>query len=214
MKLPTPGPLLLRVRLAAMRLGWANAGVWAAGALSIAAGLWSLAHLSRQADAPLAAVRRAEAAMRQSSTEGADVRQAVSQERLRAYYEVLGDSRLAEQQVRQLFAIAALHGLALTQAEYKTAYDSASRTTSYQVTMPIRGPYEALRRFSEQTLRTIPFASLDEISFKRDAIGNNELEVRLRFTLYLADGALKAEMMRPQLQAGGGLPHPVGGPRP
>jgi hypothetical protein len=35
-------------------------------------------------------------------------------------------------------------------------------------------------------LRAIPFASLDDISFKRDAIGTANVEARLRLTLYLA----------------------------
>jgi len=45
----------------------------------------------------------------------------------------------------------------------------------------------AVRRFCERVLLTIPFASLDEITFKREAVGNGSLDARLRFTLYLTD---------------------------
>jgi hypothetical protein len=36
-------------------------------------------------------------------------------------------------------------------------------------------------------LRAIPFASLDDISFRRDGIQDPAVEARLRLTLYLKD---------------------------
>jgi hypothetical protein len=106
---------------------------------------------------------------------------------LAVFYGVLGERRYAEQQVKTLFGLAAKTGLVLHQGEYKAAYDRHARLHTYQVTLPVKGSYGAIWQFALLALRAIPFASLDEISFKRDAIGQASVEARLRLTLYLAD---------------------------
>jgi hypothetical protein len=108
---------------------------------------------------------------------------------LALFYGVLGERRYAERQVKTLFGLAAKTGLVLHQGEYKAAYDRNARLHTYQVTLPVKGSYGAIWQFSLLALRAIPFASLDEISFKRDAIGQASVEARLRLTLYLADRA-------------------------
>lgn len=97
----------------------------------------------------------------------------------------LGDRRHAERQVKTLFALAAKSGLVLRQGEYKAAFERNARLHTYQVTLPVKGSYGAIWQFALGALRAIPFAALDEISFKRDAIGEAEVEARLRITLYL-----------------------------
>ena len=106
---------------------------------------------------------------------------------LAGFYEVLGEKRYAEQQVKVLFDLAAKSNLALTQGEYKSAYDKASGVSTYQILLPVKGPYAAIWQFAMQSLREIPFAALDEISFRRDSIADPMVEARLRLTLYLKD---------------------------
>jgi hypothetical protein len=106
---------------------------------------------------------------------------------LEAFYTALGPRRYAEQQVRTLFALAAKNGLSLSQGEYKTGYDRNARVTTYQVSLPVKGSYGAIWQFAMGVLREIPFASLDDISFRRDTIGDPAVEARLRLTLYLKD---------------------------
>jgi len=77
----------------------------------------------------------------------------------------------------------------LNQGEYKAGYDKASRVSTYQIILPVKGPYQAIWQFAMQGLREMPFASLDEVSFRRDSIAEPAVEARLRFTLYLKDGA-------------------------
>jgi hypothetical protein len=105
------------------------------------------------------------------------------------FYDTLGERRYAEQQVKTLFALAAKTGLVLSQGEYKSAVDRNGRFHTYQVTLPVKGNYNAIWRFAMLALRAIPFASLDEISFRRDTIGEPAVEARLRLTLYLTDQA-------------------------
>ena len=110
---------------------------------------------------------------------------ATDEHHLALFYGTLGERRHTEQQVKALFALAAKSGLVLRQGEYKAAYDRNARLHSYQVTMPVKGNYGAIWRFALGALRAIPFAALDEISFKRDAIGDTQVEARIRLTLYL-----------------------------
>ena len=104
---------------------------------------------------------------------------------LAQFYAVLGAQRHVEQQLKILFGLAASAGLKLNQGEYKSGFDKASRVATYEIVLPVKGSYEAIWQFSLLALRALPFASLDEISFRRDAIADAEPEVRLRLTLYL-----------------------------
>jgi hypothetical protein len=112
---------------------------------------------------------------------------ATDEHNLALFYAALGERRYAEQQVRTLFRLAAKSGLVLRQGEYKAGYERNAMLHTYQVTLPVRGSYGAIWQFALQALRAIPFAALDEISFKRDAIGDANVEARLRLTLYLAE---------------------------
>lgn len=126
---------------------------------------------------------------RRASLPTASVRSAttpVINENLTAFYGGLGDRRHAEQQVNILFGIAAKSGLALPRGDYSAAYDKDARIYTYQVSLPVKGSYRAISQFALLSLRTIPFASLDNISFKRESIGDSNVEARLRLTLYLS----------------------------
>jgi hypothetical protein len=107
---------------------------------------------------------------------------------LAAFYGALGERGSAEQQVRTLFALATKSGLVLRQGEYKAGYDRNAHVYTYQVNLPVKGSYASIWQFAMAALRAIPFASLDEITFHRDAIGDATVEARLRLTLYLRDG--------------------------
>ncbi len=110
-------------------------------------------------------------------------------ENLALFYATLGEKRYAEQQVKTLFGLAAKSGLTLAQGDYKSAYDRNGRLHTYQVNLPVKGSYASIWQFSMLALRAMPFASLDEISFKRETIGDAGVEARLRLTLYLSDAA-------------------------
>jgi hypothetical protein len=108
---------------------------------------------------------------------------------LALFYDTLGERRYAEQQVKTLFALASKAGLVLSQGEYKGALDRNGRFHTYQINLPVKGTYGAIWQFAVLALRAIPFASLDEISFRRETIGEPTVEAHLRITLYLTDQA-------------------------
>ncbi|MTW10729.1 hypothetical protein GM658_08940 [Pseudoduganella eburnea] len=169
--------LMLRVRIAAMRLGAAGCialAVLLAGAAALA---WSLkARQLAYEPLPPAPAQLTQAAPPPTANEN-----------LAHFYDTLGEKRHAEQQVKQLFDIAAKTGLALDQGDYKFSVDKASRVAAYQVTLPVKGAYQNIWQFSLQALTAIPFASLDDIAFRRETISEPVVEARLRFTLYLKD---------------------------
>ena len=111
----------------------------------------------------------------------------VANRNLTLFYASLGEARYAEQQVRTLFGLAAKSGLTLSQGEYKSGRDKAAGVSTYQITLPVKGSYKAIWQFGMLALRAIPFASLDEISFRRESVGEPVVEARVRLTLYLAD---------------------------
>ena len=77
----------------------------------------------------------------------------------------------------------------LAQAEYALAFDQAGGFWTYQVDLPLRGPYRDLRRFVDEALHRIPYAALEQVEVKRDGIGSPSVEARLRFVFHLKDGA-------------------------
>jgi len=189
------GTLALRLQLALR--AWPLPVACGTAFLAIAAALaWTLhanAGLEAERDALLAAraarqAASASAAHAAPSAPAAPVPQPLpSIDNLDAFYAALGPRRYAEQQVRTLFALAAKNGLMLSQGEYKTGYDRNARVGTYQVNLPVKGGYGAIWQFAMGALREIPFASLDDISFRRDGIQDPTVEARLRLTLYLKD---------------------------
>jgi hypothetical protein len=189
MKLPGISGLGFQLRLTMARFGWINCAACGLLLLAVIAWSWGIAYLQAQTTAPQRSLQQAQQALKESERNEIVTTLSLPEQGLRAYYDVLGDRRYVEQQIKTLFAVAGKTGLSLNQAEYKSAYDKNSRTHTYQVTLPIKGSYESIRKFCEQTLLAIPFASLDELNFKRDAINNATLEAKLRFTFYLAGDA-------------------------
>jgi len=112
-----------------------------------------------------------------------------SDQNLQHFYATLGDRRGVERQLKDVFALAAKHGLTLSQGEYRSASDRNAKLTTYQVNLPVKGSYSAILGFALDVLRAMPHASLDDVAFRRDAIGDAGVEARLRLTFYLASAS-------------------------
>ncbi len=141
-------------------------------------------HLQEKNDRSVLALARRRL---QLPVEAAAVSATPAPDHLAKFYDALGDSRHAEQQLKTLFDLAQRNNVRLSAAEYKNTADKNSRIRTVQITLPVKAPYPALRQFAEQVLLTIPFASLDELRFKRDSIGSPLLEAHLHFSLYLLE---------------------------
>lgn len=185
--------LLLRLRLGLARIGPAAAVAALLCVLGVAAWAWLLPQR--------AAHQRMMAQPLQTAPAAASGALAVApppptaDQNLAAFYGVLGERRYAEQQVKLLFDLAAKGGLNLAQGEYKFGYDKASRVSTYQIMLPVKGQYQAIWRFALEALRALPFAALDDVSFRRDSIADATVEARVRLTLYLKDAGVKDDAL-------------------
>lgn len=182
MSAPAFSVLALRARLAVAALGPFLCGACVLLLAGAAAVAWLLPQRALQAQRHAVALELAR--MPPPVDKPAPV---IANENLALFQATLGEKRYAEQQVKTLFALAAKSGLSLSQGDYKSAYERNARLHTYQVTLPVKGSYGAIWKFAMLSLRAIPFASLDEISFKRDNIGEPALEARVRMTFYLSD---------------------------
>jgi hypothetical protein len=175
--------LMLRLRLAVTALG----PVFCAACVMIVVGAAALLLLLPQR--AVQAERHVQAMRMVTMPAAATLKlpAATANENLELFYATLGEQRYAEQQVKTLFALAGKANLSLSQGEYKSAYERNARFHTYQVTLPVKGTYGQVWSFGLMALRSIPYASLDELSFKRENIGDPQLEARMRLTLYLSD---------------------------
>lgn len=101
------------------------------------------------------------------------------------FYEQLGDYGHAEQQIKTLHAIAESYGLKIKKAQYKYTFSVEGQFYNYQIILPIKGSYSDIRMFVEEFLSTFPFASLDQINFKRDNSSEELVEAKIQFSLFL-----------------------------
>jgi hypothetical protein len=175
----------LRLRIALAAAGPVVFGALALCLLALAATAW-LVQARELVDTARAEARRV-AALPPPAPALAAAPPATDDYHLALFEAALGERRHAEQGVKTLFKLAGKSGLTLRQGEYKAAYDRNARLHTYQVTLPVKGSYGAIWQFALGALRAIPFAALDEISFKRDAIGEANVEARLRLTFYLTE---------------------------
>lgn len=177
----------LHLRFALARLGWFNGIAIALCVLGAISWAWVIPNLNGQLRTHQGALQIAQKMLQSNETAAPEVEEPLEEIRLADFYDALGEKRFSEQQIKTLFALAQKAGLGLNQAEYKTSANKNGNFYTYQMIVPVKGPYRSIRQFCEHTLLAIPFASLDEVSFKRDAIASNVVEARLRFTLYLSD---------------------------
>lgn len=190
------GILGLQIRLTLIRFGWCNEVALLLVAAGILAWLFAIPAGNGKVSALQEKLASAQQAQRiQRAKAAAPPAKPVAEENLARFNTTLGDPRSTEQQIKTLFAIGKKTGLILNQAEYKLTHNKSGRYYAYQIQLPLKGSYAAIRKFCEQTLLEIPCVALNDIEFKREAIANSMMEARLRFTLYLTDTQVSAQDM-------------------
>ncbi|WP_211461468.1 hypothetical protein [Collimonas silvisoli] len=106
-------------------------------------------------------------------------------QRQQAFTDTLGKTERTEQYIKTIFAIAHRHAVALPEGEYRAANSPQGGFLTYEITLPVKGTYPALQAFCEDVLLELPFAALDAIQFRREAVATDGVEAKVRFTLYL-----------------------------
>ena len=70
----------------------------------------------------------------------------------------------------------------LPEADYRIVPVNGTKLVAYEVSYPVHGSYSQLRKFLAQVLHDLPMASLDDVSFLREAVSQAELAGRLDVT--------------------------------
>jgi hypothetical protein len=99
---------------------------------------------------------------------------------------VLGRVPQLESYVGVLLNLSQTLDIPAVTGEYKLSCDAATSLCRYRVRLPLVGSYLQIRTFVEQSLLALPFASLDELSLRRDGIASGELEAGLTFSMHLS----------------------------
>ena len=63
--------------------------------------------------------------------------------------------------------------------------EAKAQVDTLQMIVPVKGRYPDVRRWIEEILATQPYTALNELGFKREEIGINQIEARVRLTLWL-----------------------------
>jgi len=85
--------------------------------------------------------------------------------------------------IASIFDQARGSNLTLGSAEYQVSTDAGTRYTRYQVMLPVKDQYSAIRHFLALVLNNVPNAALREIHVERPAVDGNILDARVRFEL-------------------------------
>jgi Tfp pilus assembly protein PilO len=166
------------------RLGWPGVvgiGVWVmAAALYVSAVLPAEERLQEvRLDAASLHARIAQAGRQFASGERP------AAEQLAAFYRAFPDERTSPDWIGTIAATAQRCGLSLDQGEYKPSRETVGRLTRLQMTLPVRGEYRQIRQFLASTGARVPIASLEQVQFERQKVGDPLVDARIRLVLYL-----------------------------
>lgn len=88
--------------------------------------------------------------------------------------------------LERIYAAAAQHNLALEHGDYRLAAETDVRLQRYDVVLPVKGRYGAIRGFLAQILKENPNLALTAISFTRQTAADIGIDAQLQLTLFLA----------------------------
>lgn len=106
-------------------------------------------------------------------------------EQLAAFYRNFPSERDATDWIGKIAAIAQRDGLTLQQVDYKADRDRTGKLTQFQMSLPLRGEYQTLRRFLSDLRAEIPVVSLEQVQFERQQVGDPLVDAKLRLIIFL-----------------------------
>jgi len=129
-------------------------------------------------------LRREQVASRQRQAQKLNPEDATSK-RIAGFYADLPTPVGALEAIEAIHNAAQANGVKLAHGEYRMTREGSAPLLRYQMTLPARASYPNLRAWIGDVMNTIPTAALDEISFRREDVGNDSVEARVRMTLFL-----------------------------
>lgn len=105
-------------------------------------------------------------------------------EKVAAVYAYLQKEEGTTDWLAKLHGIGTATGLQLRSASYKTL-PAEGRIVRYEIVLPAAGSYAQLRDFIKRALEEIPVLSLDQITMKRGASAESDIQAEMRLTLHM-----------------------------
>jgi hypothetical protein len=173
-------PLSTHLAFLLHRHGWPAA----LGVLFMAL-VWPIAHWGADSTrAETLALQQAQVAERERRARQPDP-QVDQATRLATFEAGLPQAAGALQAVRHIHRSASEHGVVLSTGEYRLVDEPGGRLQRYQITLPADGTYPDLRAWMADVLNELPTMALDELSFKRNNVGEAQVQARVRWSFYL-----------------------------
>jgi len=91
----------------------------------------------------------------------------------------------ATDQLRRIYALAEQEQIGVSQAEFRSDAGIGG-IERLQISLPTKAAYPKLRRFLEATLRALPNASLDRLTFARGQVGSPQIEAQVHLSLWFS----------------------------
>jgi hypothetical protein len=113
------------------------------------------------------------------------VRAPTSDEQLRAFMAHFPPREQIGAALDDFSRLAGQNQLTLPSGDYKLTEGKDLRLARYEIHFPVRGSYAQVYSLIAAALNAMPNLALDEIAIKRESRLANEIEVQLRFSLYL-----------------------------
>lgn len=117
------------------------------------------------------------------------------------HYATFQDTLAAEGDVlasiKAVLDAALSHQLLATHAEYLRGRDAHAQAEFVQMTVPVKGRYPDVRRWVEEILARQPHLAVNELGFKREEIGVDRIEAKVRLTLWHRPGNVAVRLADP-----------------
>ncbi|MEQ6292119.1 hypothetical protein ACFPAG_16050 [Vogesella sp. GCM10023246] len=105
--------------------------------------------------------------------------------RLSQFYRSFPVQGQAEQWLQKVYAAADAQQLQLPRGEYKVQPLPGSQLLRYEIALPLRGNYRQLRQFLSRAMADNPALLLDDLRFKRDNIGQEQLDATMHLAVLM-----------------------------
>lgn len=108
---------------------------------------------------------------------------------LTTFYDYFPAEQSLPDWLEKIHAIAKDNDLLLKQGDYRITRDKGGKLLRYQAKLPLNGSYLNIRKFISSLLVEIPTASLDNVKFERQKIGDSAIEATIELTLYFGQSS-------------------------
>ena len=84
----------------------------------------------------------------------------------------------------RILDIASRQGVQIPGGDYTPVKNKDGLFDRYVINLPAKGSYRAIREYVQAVRTELPDLAVEDMSLRRDAIGNGDIEAQLRFVLY------------------------------